>query len=259
MAYKTIILEKKDKVAKLTLNRPDKMNGLDQEMCQELVAATEEVGKDGDVKAVIITGSGKAFCAGGDLSSTMYDVKDPKALSDIILMFGQVSVNINTMAKPTIAMVNGAAVGAGFSFALACDMRIASDKARFGHVYLNIGVQSDAGGTYFLPRLVGVAKACELVFTGKVIDAAEAERIGLVNWVVPAGELESETTKLAAQLARGSSLAMGMAKKSIYRGLTMDLPTAVEFEARAHTLTMISDDMTEGIAAFKEKRQPNFK
>ena len=151
MAYKTIILEKKDKVAKLTLNRPDKMNGLDQEMCQELVAATEEVGKDGDVKAVIITGSGKAFCAGGDLSSTMYDVKDPKALSDIILMFGQVSVNINTMAKPTIAMVNGAAVGAGFSFALACDMRIASDKARFGHVYLNIGVQSDAGGTYFLP------------------------------------------------------------------------------------------------------------
>lgn len=259
MAYKTIIVETKDKVAKITLNKPDKMNGVDQDMCRELVCATEEVGQDRDVRAVIITGSGKAFCAGGDLSSSMYDVKDPKELNDIILMFGQVSININAMEKPTIAMVNGAAVGAGLSFALACDMRIASDKARFGHVYLNIGVQSDAGGTYFLPRLVGVARACELVFTGKVIDAAEAERIGLVNKVVPAEELESETTKLAAQLARSSALAIGMAKKSIYRGLTMELPTAIEFEARAHTLTMISDDMTEGIAAFKEKRQPNFK
>lgn len=259
MGYRAIVVDKEDREARITMNRPDKMNGVDQQMCQELIDATQELGRDGDVKVVVLTGSGKSFCAGGDLSSSMYDIKDPKELSDIILMFGQVSINMNTMAKPTVAMVNGAAVGAGLSFALACDIRIASDKARFGHVYLNIGVQSDAGGTYFLPRLVGVAKACELIYTGKVIDAAEAEKIGLVNRVVPADDLESETKKLTARLAKGSTLAMGMAKKSIYRGLTMDLATAIEFEARAHTLTMISDDMTEGISAFKEKRQPNFK
>jgi 2-(1,2-epoxy-1,2-dihydrophenyl)acetyl-CoA isomerase len=163
------------------------------------------------------------------------------------------------MLKPAIAMVNGVAVGAGFSFALACDIIMASDRARFGHVYLNIGVQSDCGATYFLPRLIGVARACELIFTGNIIDAAEAERIGLVNRVVPAEELETGTMELALSLTKGPALAMGLAKKSIYQGLTMDLASAIEFETRAHVITMISDDMTEGITAFKEKRTPKFK
>ena len=163
------------------------------------------------------------------------------------------------MPKPVIAMLNGAAVGAGLSFVLACDIIIASDKARVGTVYQNLGVMSDAGATYFLPRLVGVSKACELIFTGEIIDAQEAERIGLFNRVVPAEELESKTMELALNLARKSPLAMGTAKKSIYQALTMDVATAIEFEARAHTLTMLTDDMHEGIAAFKEKRAPQFK
>ena len=259
MGYKSILLKRESGVATIVMNRPGKMNGVDQEMCKELVAATEEVARDAEVRVVILTGTGKAFCAGGDLDSTIYDIKDPQELRDIILSFGQVSINLRNMLKPAIAMVNGVAVGAGFSFALACDIIMASDRARFGHVYLNIGVQSDCGATYFLPRLIGVARACELIFTGNIIDAAEAERIGLVNRVVPAEELETGTMELALSLTKGPALAMGLAKKSIYQGLTMDLASAIEFETRAHVITMISDDMTEGIAAFKEKRTPKFK
>ncbi|MDP6178667.1 MAG: enoyl-CoA hydratase-related protein [Desulfatiglandales bacterium] len=259
MGYKSILLKRESGVATIVMNRPGKMNGVDQEMCKELVAATEEVARDAEVRVVILTGTGKAFCAGGDLDSTIYDIKDPQELRDIILSFGQVSINLRNMLKPAIAMVNGVAVGAGFSFALACDIIMASDRARFGHVYLNIGVQSDCGATYFLPRLIGVARACELIFTGNIIDAAEAERIGLVNRVVPAEELETGTMELALSLTKGPALAMGLAKKSIYQGLTMDLASAIEFETRAHVITMISDDMTEGITAFKEKRTPKFK
>ena len=259
MEYTSIVLKRDAGVATIVLNRPEIMNGVDQTMCDELLAAIDEVARDHEVKAMILTGSGRAFCAGGDLGSSIYTIKDPKELGDIILKFGQVPINMRNLPKPVIAMVNGAAVGAGLGFALACDIIIASDKARFGHVYVNLGVQSDCGATYFLPRLIGVSKACALIFTGDIIDAAEAERIGLVNQVVPAEELETRTMELASKLAKKPTLAMGMAKKSIYQGLTMDLASAVEFEARAHVMTMISDDMTEGIAAFKEKRAPKFK
>ena len=258
MEYKSLVLKMENGIATVTMNRPDKMNSVDQGMCADLVQATERLSRDEDVRVVILTGSGRAFCAGGDLSSPIYDIKDPRELEKIVLLFGQVSLNLRNMLKPVIAMINGAAVGAGFSFALACDMRICSDKAKLGHVYMNIGVQSDAGSAYFLPRLVGTAKACELVFTGNIIDAAEAEKIGLVNRVVPSDELESETLKLASHLANRASFALGVAKKTIYQGLTMDLASAIEFEARAHTLAMLSDDMTEGIAAFNEKRPPKF-
>jgi 2-(1,2-epoxy-1,2-dihydrophenyl)acetyl-CoA isomerase len=189
----------------------------------------------------------------------IYDLKDPDKMAEVVNKFGQVSLNLRNMPKPVIAMVNGVAVGAGFSFALACDIIIASDKARFGHVYLNIGVQSDAGATYFLPRLIGVSRACELIFSGDIIDAKEAERIGIVNRVVPATELETRTMEFALKLTEKPALAMGMVKKSLYQGLTMDLATAIEFETRGHIMTMISDDMKEGISALKEKRAPKFK
>lgn len=258
MDYKSILLEIENGIAKITMRRPDQMNAVNIEMASELVEVTESLGRNKEVRVVVLTGDDRAFCAGGDLNSSIYDIKNPIELERVILMVGQISLNIRNMSKPVIAMINGAAVGAGFSFSLACDMRICSDKAKLGHVYMNLGVQSDAGGIHFLPRLVGTAKACELVFTGNIIDAHEAERIGLVNKVVPADELESETMKLASHLATRASFALSVAKKSIYQGLNMDLATAVEFEARAQTLTMLSDDMTEGIAAFKEKRSPKF-
>jgi 2-(1,2-epoxy-1,2-dihydrophenyl)acetyl-CoA isomerase len=256
---KLIILEREAEVATITLNRPETMNAIDKQMIEELVAATEEVQDDPEVKVVILTGRGKGFCAGGDLDSPIYDLTDPGELSAVVLMFGKVSLNLRNMPKPVIAMVNGVAAGAGFSFVLACDIIIASHRARFAHAYLNIGVQSDAGATYFLPRIVGVSRACELIFSGEIIDAREAERIGLVNRVVPAAELGDRTMELALKLTQKPSLAIGMAKKSIHQGLTMDLATAIEFEARAHTMTMLSDDMKEGVAAFKEKRSPQFR
>jgi len=258
MNYQSIILEQNNGVAVIRLNRPEKMNGMNQLMCEELLRATEAVAADSDVRVLVITGRGKAFCAGGDLESSMYDIKDAVVMKRLIMDFGRISLNLRNMGKPVIAMVNGAAAGGGFGLALAADIIIASETARLGHVYVNIGAQSDFGAIYFLPRLVGLAKAAELVFTGKVITAQEAERIGLVNRVVPADQLEAETMKMAARIAAGPSLAIGLAKKALYKCFTMDAGSAVEYEADGHLLTMLSDDMKEGIAAFKEKRAPVF-
>ena len=257
--YKAIILKKEAGVATIIFNQPEKMNAMNEELIGELIPATENVQNDPEIKVMILTGSGRVFSAGGDLDSSVYDLKDPGELSELIFKFGQFSLTLKNMPKPVIAMVNGVAAGSGFSFVLACDIIIASDKARFGHIYQNIGIQSDGGASYFLPRIIGVHKACELIFSGDVIDAHEAERIGLVNRVVPAEDLEEKTMEFALKLTGKSPFAMGMAKKSIYQGLDMDLTTALESEARGHTLTMLSDNMQEGIAAFKEKRTPKFK
>ena len=259
MNYQTIIITKEEDVATITLNRPEVMNAVNEEMLKELVEATREVGDDEAVKAVILTGAGRAFCAGGDLEAPMYKITNSAEMRGLIVEFGKIPLNLRNMLKPVIAAVNGAAVGAGLGFALAADIIIASERARFGHVYRNIGLMSDCGSIYFLPRLIGVSRACEIIFTGKVIDAREAERIGLVNKVVPADQLESVTKELALKLAKGPSVAIGLAKISIYQGLGMDLPTAIEWEARAHAISMLTEDMQEGIKAFKEKREPVFK
>lgn len=258
MKYRSVILERKQGVAWIILNRPEKLNGMDLDMADELISASCEVAEDPETKVVVITGKGRAFCAGGDLSSSMYEIRDPQTLERIVLKFGRVAMNLRNMPKPVLAMVNGAAVGGGFGLALAADIRVASENARLGHAYLNIGVQSDTGAIYFLSHLVGVAKAAELIFMGKIVDAQEAEKIGLVNRVVPAERLESETAQMAEKLANGPALAMGLAKKTLYQSLTLNLAEAIELEARGHVLTMISEDMAEGIAAFKGKRSPRF-
>ena len=259
MNYQTILITKEENVATITLNRPEVMNAVNEEMLKELVEATREVGDDEAVKAVILTGAGRAFCAGGDLEAPMYKITNSAEMRRLIAEFGKIPLNLRNMLKPVIAAVNGAAVGAGLGFALAADIIIASERARFGHVYRNIGLMSDCGSIYFLPRLIGVSKACEIIFTGKIIDAREAERIGLVNKVVPADQLEAVTKELALKLAKGPSVAIGLAKISIYQGLGMDLPTAIEWEARAHAISMLTEDMQEGIKAFKDKREPVFK
>ncbi len=258
MTYQSVVLEREEGVALLSLNRPDKLNGMDVDMADELTSAVDAAGADPEARVLVITGKGRAFCAGGDLDSSMYDIRDPQELESIVLKFGRVAMALRNMPKPVIAMVNGAAVGGGFGLALAADIRIASEKARLGHAYLNIGVQSDTGAIYFLGALLGPAKAAELIFSGRILDAAEAERIGLVNRVLPAERLEAETMKMARKMARGPQLAMGLAKKALYQSLTLTMAEAVELEARGHVLTMLSDDMAEGIAAFKEKRAPRF-
>jgi len=259
MDYQTIKVIKEEGVATILLNRPEKMNALNMEAIKELLRATEEVGADETVRVVVLTGAGCAFCAGGDLTSKMYDVINPAEVRKIIIEFGKVPLNLRNMPKPVIAAVNGPAVGVGLGFALAADIIIASEEARFGHVYANIGLMSDGGSIYFLPRLIGVAKACELMFTGKVIDAKEAEKIGLVNQVVPADRLEIVVKELALRLANGPAMAIALQKISLYQGLTMDLPTAIEWEARAMSLCMLSEDMKEGVKAYREKRAPVFK
>lgn len=259
MGYETIMVTKEDGVATITLNRPEAMNSVNEGMLKELVEVTQEVGDDEAVKVVVLTGAGRAFCAGGDLEAPMYKITNSAEMRRLIVEFGKIPLNLRNMPKPVIAAVNGAAVGAGLGFALAADIIIASEKARFGHVYRNIGLMSDCGSIYFLPRLIGVSKACEIIFTGKVIDAGEAERLGITNQVVPADQLEAVTKELAVKLAKGPSVAIGLAKMSLYQGLGMDLPTAIEWEARAHAICMLGEDMQEGIKAFKEKREPVFK
>lgn len=259
MVYETITVKKEGGVATVTLNRPDAMNTVTEQLIKELVAVTEDLGKDNSVKVVVITHTGRAFSAGADLNAPIFDITNPIEMWKVVVEVGKIPLNLRNMPKPVIAAVNGVAVGAGLGIVLAADIIIASDKSRFGHAYRNIGLMSDAGSIYLLPRLIGVSRACELIFTGKIIDAAEAERIGLVNHVVPADQLEAEVNKLASRLAKGPTATIAMAKASLYQCMGMDLPTALEWEARAHTLTMLAEDMQAGIKAFKEKKEPEFK
>lgn len=248
MSFKKIKIEKIDGVAKITLNRPEVLNALDGEIANELKSAIEDVSEDEAVRAVIITGEGRGFCSGADLG---VGVVLP-TIHEIIKM-------IVTMEKPVIALVNGSATGAGCDLAMACDIRIASDKAKLSEIFVKRGLLPDCGGTYFLPQLVGLGKAKELIFTGEMIDAKEAERIGLVNKVVLANELESTGMELARKLAKGPTLAIGKAKVAINRAIESNLDSALKYAHEAMNFILGTEDAMEGIMAFIEKREPKFK
>jgi len=257
--FKNILYKNAGGVTRIVLNRPESFNALDPRTFGELLDAVEMAGDDRDTRVVVLTGAGKAFCAGGDMKRMQEGTGlEPSDQRDEIRQNHRIVKKIHEMEKPVIASVNGVAVGAGCDLVLACDLRIASEKARFGEVFANVGLVPDAGGTYFLPRLIGPAKACELIFTGRIIDAREAERIGLVNRVVPHEDLEKETDALAGQLADGPPLAIGMAKTGIWRGLQMDLSSELEYEAYAQSILMKTQDYEEGVRAFSEKRKPCF-
>ncbi len=259
MNYEVLILQKEAGVATISLNRPDKRNALNEKLGVELTAAIAEVSEDEAVKAVVITGAGPGFCAGGDLTLPLFGVTgDIIKMRKFLEKTNLIPLGLRNMRKPVIAAVNGAAVGFGASLAMACDIIIASEAAKFGQVWFNIGYHPDTGSSYFLPRLVGVAKACELIFTGKVIDAKEAERIGMVNQVVPADALLKTAKELAAKLAAGPAVAMGLAKSCIYHGAEMTLEQALDYETEAALLTLHTADQKEGVKAFMEKRPPKF-
>jgi len=259
MDYKNIILEKADGIATITLNRPDKMNALNQDMADELLSAINDVSDDGGVKVVILTGAGRAFCAGGDVDSPMFSVTNAGEAKEMVEQFGSVTLALSNLTKPAIAAINGIAAGGSCGYALACDMIIAAENAKFIMPYVNVAVHPDCGCSYFLPRAVGVAKACELIFTAGLIDAKEAERIGLVNKVVPADQLGTVTRGLASKIAQGPPIALSLAKASIHQGMSMDLASVLEMEARAGAITLLSEDCKEGSKAFMEKRSPQFK
>jgi len=258
MGYQTIRLDRADGVATVTLNRPEARKAIDLVMRRELLAALDELEAEAAVRAVILSGAGGHFSAGGDvktMAARRQTAADGRARVESLNRF---VIRLFEFPKPTIAMVDGFAVGAGCNIALACDMVVAADRARFGEVFARIGLVPDGGGTWLLPRLVGLAKAKELVFSADIIDAAEALRIGLVNQVVPAAELETTTRALAARIAAGPPGALGLAKALLNRSATVDLSTALGFEAYAQAQAVTSDDHAEGVRAFLEKRPPNF-
>ena len=259
MDYKSILVTRDAGIAVITLNCPDKLNALTVELLTELGVAIDEVGKDDDVRVVILTAEGKTFCAGANLQHPIFAVESPVQRYREMDLFHKLPLQLRSLPKPVIAAVNGVVVGAGANLALSCDMIIASDKARFGQVFVNIGLHVDTGGTYLLPRSVGVPKAMELLLTGDLVDATEAERIGMINKVVPEADLQRVTRELAEKLAAGPPVALALNKASIYCNLLGDLASALDREAYCQALILNSEDNKEGIGAFLEKRKPQFK
>ncbi len=268
--FETVILRKEEHIATITLNRPDEQNTLNDKLLRELMEALSDVAEDDDTRVLIITGAGKYFCAGGDVREFVgakgeaYHAR--VAAGEIGGQIEQERWQIfrmflltQEMNKPTIAMVNGAAAGGGFDLALACDMRIGSEKARFKVSLTTIGLAVAGGIAWFLPRIVGLPKAAELIFTGDIIDAAEAERIGILNRIVPSAELEEETLKLARKIADGPPIAIRMDKMLLYKCLEVDLETALKFSEPCERLTFLTKDHQEAVAAFREKRKPVFR
>ena len=259
MEFKTVVIEKDEGIARITLNRPKAMNAMTSEMLHELEIVQKEVINDETIRALIVTGEGRAFCSGADfgLISYLLGLSPKKAFEELRHIQDVVTV-FETMEKPVIAAINGYALGGGLDLALACDFRIAAKGAKMGEQYVKAGLMPDVGGTQRLPRLVGLAKAKEMIFLGDMIDAGEAERIGLVHRVVSQGDLEAETKALALRLAYAPTAAIGLAKKAIYEGMTKDIISGLEIEAHCQTLAMQTADAREGIAALQEKRMPNF-
>lgn len=264
MSYKTIILEKKDKIATITLNRPDRFNALNADMMVELPEALENADKDKDIRVVVITGAGKGFCSGADVKDNFVAMIEKRKRGELDIQLGtefgdRMWAIFRNTGKPIIAAINGPAVGFGCTLALACDIRIASEDARLGVIFTRVGLTPEFGSTFLLPRLVGVAKACELIFTAKVIDAKEAKEIGLVNNVVPQSELISNTMEMAKTIAAGPPIAIHLAKKALYQGLQADLNTQLRYEDVIFRTCQLTKDHEEGARAFLEKRNPVFK
>jgi enoyl-CoA hydratase/carnithine racemase len=264
METQDLLYKKENGIATLTLNRPDKMNPLTREISNGLYESMEDVSKDDDVRVVIITGTGRAFCSGADVKAmaerAVQNAPDPIAQQAVQRPARRhFALLFHECEKPVIAAINGVAVGVGLDIALACDIRIASDRARFSEAYIRRGIAPAAGGTYFLPRLVGIDKACQLIFTGDMVDAEEAERIGLVTMVVPHDELEKTTMELAEKIAKGPLQAIKYAKKAIYDGLTTDLKTNLDYTMGVRQELLKTEDHKEGTVSFVEKRAPVFK
>lgn len=263
MSYETIILDKEDGIATMTLNRPDKLNAVSPAMWWELSRAIEEVRADSDVRVLILTGADPGFCAGADVMETLTlalpGAAPPRTREQMKEPVGIAGLRFAQLQKPTLAAVNGVAAGMGFSFASACDIRIASEKARFTNVFVRTGLIPDNGLTYFLPRLVGLAKALELMYTGDKIDAQEAERIGLANRVVPHDDLMKVTKDMAKRIAQAAPMALELTKWTTTRALNTDLEQLIQLETYAQKICLETEDFQEGIKAFMEKRPPVFK
>ncbi len=260
MPYDTLIYEKEDAIAIITLNRPQRLNAINYQLTVDLMHVLDEIAADEEVRAVILTGAPRTdgrpcFCAGADIRELSTPGARPLPIGTKYTFFDK----LENLDKPVIAAIGGVAIGGGLELALVCDLRIASDVARLGMGEIKLGVLPAGGGTARLPRLIGVAKAKELLFFGDHIDAEEACRIGLVNKVVPAESLLDEAKRIAKELAERPPLALKMAKSCINVGMRMDLAGALDYEAKCAAILGSSEDRMEGMQAFIEKRKPVFK
>ncbi|MGI8497200.1 MAG: enoyl-CoA hydratase/isomerase family protein [Gemmatimonadaceae bacterium] len=260
MTYEHVLLSVGAGVGTLTLNRPEKLNAFAGRMRQEVADALGELDADPAVRVIVITGAGRGFCAGADVGylAELVQRQDLEAMTALIEAGRHVVTRIRSSLKPVIGSINGVAAGGGANLALSCDIRIASDTARIGQTFSRIGLHPDWGGTYFLPRLVGPAKALELFWLADVIDAAECLRLGLFNRVVAAAELAGATAQLAGELVRKPALALALAKRAVYESPGRSLPEMLDYELDAQLRCFRSGDATEGITAFVEKRTPTF-
>ena len=254
-----LLYDVKDRVATLTLNRPDKMNAFTGPMIERWAWALTEAQRDPDVNVVVVTGAGTAFCAGGDVARMGQGEPTPLDHKNMLWEhIHRVPKALEVMDKPVIAMVNGVAVGAGMGMAVMCDVRIASDAARFSTGYVRVGLVPGDGDTYFLPRLVGTARALELLWTADFIEAAEALRLGIVNRVVPADRLAEDTYALARKIAEGPQIPIRMIKRLVYQSLRLDLRTHLDLVSSHMAVVRETEDHKEGVQAFKDKRPPKF-
>lgn len=252
----TVLSRVENGVAWIRLNRPASMNAVNGELRRALAGAVRDAERSADVRCVVVTGTGKAFCSGADVREFASREGAVEAIRD---EYERILVALRTMPKPTIAALNGVAAGIGASIAMACDLRIAAPEASLVEAFTKIGLTADGGATWFLPRFLGTARALELIYTGDPLPAAEAERFGLYNRVVAAAELEGVVRELAERLAAGPAQALAAAKRSVNFSLGSSFEEALDFEFMLQGVQMQGHDFREGVTAFLEKRKPQFK
>ena len=257
MNYEGLLFEKKDSIATITLNAPDKLNAISFKMRESLIKVIDDIGKDDSIKAVILTGAGRGFCAGADLTELTAGPMPEPTLYERLQ--GTPRPAFFKLEKPVIAAINGACVGAGLSLALTCDIRIASDKAKFGSAFIKLGATPDNGMTYWLPRLMGTAGALEFLLSGKIVMGAEAKQLGLVSQIVPPEELMKVAQETAAQIAQYPLLALALTKRLVYRSMIDDIARQYDWESWAGQFIMQTKDNKEAMNAFAEKRSAEFK
>lgn len=262
MAFSTLLFDKSDSVVTLTLNRPDKSNAFDDTLISEMLEALKVIDRDPEMRAVVITGAGKNFCAGQDLGPMLERYQAPEGVNfgeHLRKSYNLIISRIRYLEKPVIAAVNGAAAGAGLGLACACDLRYASEAARFRMAFIGIALAPDSGTSYFLPKLVGLGRATEMAFTNDLIDAQTALGYGLVNRVFKADELVTQTSEIAKRLARMPTKSIALTKRAFNRASSGDITTALENEAYLQEIAGRTEDHREGVNAFVEKRPPIFK
>ena len=261
MGYETLIVEKKEAVGRITLNRPSALNAVDGAMGEELNSALKEMEKDEKTRCLVITGAGRAFCAGEDISGLKerYGGGSHPSLGDHLRKkYHPMILRIRNMEKPVIARLNGIAAGSGASLALACDIRIASEEAGLKQAFIGVGLVPDSGSSWFLTHLTGPGRALEIIMTGRTVSARDAENLGLVHKVVPATELDKAVDEMASQFASGPTKALGLSKRVVNRVANLDLPEALEYEAFHQEIAGKTHDHLEAVRAFLEKRKPKF-